>query len=106
MSRINVGRLETLTIVTTLLHMADRRTEQGGPVLLGNRQQGDFTVELDKLFDNQLFDVTTTAVAAIFPSVLQLVGTLHKRLSLAGRRHQRFHHTRETYFSSGSFQFV
>ena len=67
-----MGRLETLTIVTTLLHMADRRTEQGGPVLLGNRQQGDFTVELDKLFDNQLFDVTTTAVAAIFPSVLMV----------------------------------
>ena len=63
-----MGRLETLTIVTTLLHMADRRTEQGGPVLLGNRQQGDFTVELDELFDNQLFDVATTAVAAIFTS--------------------------------------
>ena len=49
-----MGRLEALAIVAALLHMSDRRAEQGRTILLGNRQQGDFTIELDKLLNDKL----------------------------------------------------
>ena len=44
-----MGGLEALAIVAALLHMSDRRAEQGRAILLGNRQQGDLTIELEKL---------------------------------------------------------
>ena len=37
-SRVNVRRLETFTVIASFLHVADRRTEQRGTVLLSNRQ--------------------------------------------------------------------
>ena len=48
-----MGRLEALAIVAAFLHMSDRRAEQGRAILLGNRQQGDFTIELDKLLNDK-----------------------------------------------------
>ena len=106
MGRVNMGRLEAFTIVPTLLYMADRRAEQGRTILLCYGEQCYLTVELDELFNDKFFDVSTATITAILPGMLQFVGTLYERLAFTGRGHQRFHHTRETYLFSSSFQFI
>lgn len=98
-----MGRLKALAIVAAFLHMSDRRAKQGRAILLGNRQQGDFTIELDKLLNDKLLDVATASVAAVLPGMLQFVGTLYERLPLTGRGHQRLYHTGETDFSAAAF---
>ena len=60
-----MGRLKALAIVAAFLHMSDRRAEQSRTILLGNRQQGDFTIELDKLLNDKLLDVATASVTAV-----------------------------------------
>ena len=105
MGGINVCGLETFTIVATFLHVSDGRAEEGRTVLLGNGEQGDFAVELDKFFNDKLTDIATAATASVFPGVFEFVGTLHERLSFAGRRHQRFNDTREADFIGSFFQF-
>ncbi len=106
MGRVNMGRLEAFTIVPTLLYMADRRAEQDRTILLCYGEQCYLTVELDELFNDKFFDVSTATITAILPGMLQFVGTLYERLAFTGRGHQRFHHTRETYLFSSSFQFI
>ena len=104
--RVDVCRLETLTVVTAFLYVSDRRTEQRRSVFLCNGEQGDFTVEFDEFFDDQFADIATAATASVFPGMFKLVGTLDERLSFAGRRHQRFDDTRETDFGGCFLQFV
>ena len=105
MGGINVCRLETFAVVATFLHVSDRRAEEGRAVLLGNGEQGDFAVELDKFFNDKFANIATTAAASVFPGMFEFVGTLHERLSFAGRRHQWFNDTRETDFIGSFFQF-
>ena len=102
----NVCRLETFTIVATFLYMSDRRAEQGRTILLSNRQQSDFTIELDKLFDDEFLDVTTAAFTSVRPWIFQIFRTFSNRLSLTWWRHQRFNYTRITNLFSSLFQFV
>ena len=59
--------LETFTIVATFLHVSYGRAEEGRTVLLGNGEQGDFAVELDKFFNDKLTDIATTATAIRIP---------------------------------------
>ena len=66
----NVSRLETFTIVTTLLYVANGGTEERGTILLGNSEQGNFAIKVDKLFDDYFVNVATTAAHSIFPSML------------------------------------
>ena len=101
-----MGRLETLAIVAAFLYMSDRRAEQGRAILLGNGEQGDFTIELDELLNDKLLDVATASVAAVLPGMLQFVGTLYERLPLTGRGHQRLYHTGETDFFGSSLQLI
>ena len=106
MSRINVRRLKTFTIISPFLHMSDGRTKQGRPILLRHRKQCYLTIKLDKFFNNQFFYITTTTIAAIFPGMFQFIRTLHKRLPLARRRHQRLHYARKTDLFRSSFQLI
>ena len=106
MGRINVCRLEALTIISPFLYMTDGRTEQRRSIFLRHRKQSYLAIKLNKFFNNQFLYITTTPVATIFPGMFQFVSTLHQRLTFAGRRHQRLHHTRKTNLFCGSFQFI
>ena len=86
--------------------MADRWAEQGRAILLRYGEQCYLTVELDEFLNDKFFYVSTATITAIFPSMLQFVGTLYERLAFAGRGHQRFHHAWETYLFSCNFQFI
>ena len=98
-----MGGLEALAIVAALLHMSDRRAEQGRAILLGNRQQGDFTIELDKLLNDKLLDVATASVAAVLPGMLQFVGTLYERLPLPEEDISGFTTQGKPIFSAAAF---
>ena len=105
MCRVDVCRLEALAVVSPFLYVPDGRTEQCRSVFLRNCKQSDFAVELDKFFNDKFANIATTATASVFPGMFEFVGTLHERLSFAGRRHQWFNDTRETYFIGSFFQF-
>lgn len=98
-----MGRLEALAIVAAFLHMSDRRTEQSRTILLGNRQQGDFTIELDELLNDKLLDVATASVAAVLPGMLQFVGTLYERLPLPEEDISGFTTQGKPIFSAAAF---
>ena len=82
MFRSNVSRLEAFAIVTTFLYVSDRRTEQCRTIFLCNCQQRDFAVELNKLFHDQLLNITTAAFTSVCPRVFQIFRTFGYRLSL------------------------
>ena len=100
------GHLETLAVITTLLYVADRRAEERRAIVLCHGQQRDLTIEADKLLDDQLHDVAARALATIIPRVLQVIGRVSHRLTLARGGHERFDHTRESDLLGSLFQFV
>ena len=79
----DVCGLETFAIVSSFLYVSDRRAEQSGTVLLRHRKQGDFTIKLDELFDDQFLDITPASFATVVPSVFQVFGTFCHRLAFA-----------------------
>ena len=105
MFRCDMSRLETFTVVTTFLHVSDRRTEQSRTILLCHGQQGNLTVKVNKLFYNEFLNIPTASAASVFPRILQVFLTLGYRLSLTRRRHQRFDDTRIANLSGSFLQF-
>ena len=103
----NLIRLPRLTIVATLLHVADRRAEQcWPPVLLGDGEEGELRVEIDELLDNHLLHVATTALHCLAESLLQLTVVVDVALAVATRRHQRLHHAGETNLVGSLLEFL
>ena len=68
----NLIRHPTLTIVATLLYMSDRRAENSWSILLGDGQQSKLTLEVDKLLNNDLFDVATSFLHGVTEGFFQL----------------------------------
>ena len=87
--------LPTLAVVAPLLHMTDGRTEERGPLFLCHGEQGKFGIKVDKLLNNHLFHITTTALHSLGECLLQLIVVMNITLSVSGGRHQRFYHTGE-----------
>ena len=85
-------RLPALSVVAAFLHVADRRAEQGGTVLLCHGEQRELTVEMYELLDDYLLHVAAAAFHGCVESHLQFIGALHDALSVARRRHQRLYY--------------
>ena len=81
---INMCRLETFSIISSFLYMSDRRTEQSRTVFLSDGEQSYLTIELNKLLNNQFFDISTTAFTPIMPCLFQLIRALDQRLAFNG----------------------
>ena len=91
-------RLPALSVVAAFLHVADRRAEQGGTVLLCHGEQRELTVEMYELLDDYLLHVASAAFHGCVESHLQFIGAIHDALSVARRRHQRLYYAWETDF--------
>ena len=102
----NSSRLETFTVISSFLHVTDRLTEQSRPVLLGHRQQRNFTVERNKLLYNDFFHIATCPRACILPGVCQIRRTVHLALPVSGRTHQRLDDAGEAYHIGRSLQLI
>ena len=75
--------LPRLTIVAAFLHMSDGRTEERGPaMLLGDGEERELRVEVDKLFDDDLLYITTRALHGLTESLLQLIVVVHIALTV------------------------
>ena len=71
--------LETLPVVTTLLHMTDGSAEECGAVLLCHSEERYLVVKGDELLHDDLHEVATRTTAGIFPAA-----------GVSFRGHQRF----------------
>ena len=86
-------RLPRFDVIAIDLHMADRLAEIGLDRAAGadgpHRELGNFVVEGHEALDDDPPLPDTAARLGVIPGLLDVVGRLHQRLSLARRRHHR-----------------
>ena len=76
--------LPTALVITVLLLMADRGTEQGFTVVLTDGQQGDFKVETEKFLHDHAGGGSPGAGHCSVPGLIQTIRSIHDALTFAG----------------------
>ncbi len=102
--RIYITWLPALLVITSLLAVADRRTEERIATFLSHCQKGDFEIKVDKALNNHLFDIAARTLKSIVKRELHIRFALHYRLPFARARHKRLNDTRDSYFCYGCFE--
>ena len=78
--------------------MADRWTEEGRTVFLGDGEQGKLRIEVDKFLDDYFLHVATTFFHCFLVSLLQFIIVVNIALTMTAGAHQWFHYAWETDF--------
>ena len=84
--------LPAALVVAPLLQVTDRRTEQGGPLPLLHREQGDLQLERQELLHDHPGAGSPRPGQRPLPGGGDAFGALHHALALAGGAHHRLHH--------------
>ena len=79
----NLEWLPTLAVVAALLYVAYRWTEEGRTVFLGDSEQGELRIEVDKFLDDYFLHVATTFFHCLLVSLLQFIIVVNIALTMA-----------------------
>ena len=79
----NLEWLPALAVVAALLYVADRWTEEGRTVFLGDGEQGELRIEVDKFLDDYFLHVATTFFHCLLVSLLQFIIVVNIALTMA-----------------------
>ena len=75
--------LPTLAVVATLLYVADRWTEEGRTVFLGDGEEGELRIEVEKFLDDYFLHVARTFFHCLTVSLLQFIIVVNLALTMA-----------------------
>src|SRR3989338_3040804 len=97
-------RLPAFAVVAVYLYVSDRRAE-GDALSVSHGEHGDFVVEINRSFHDDLAGLSSARFHRVLPRVAQILRFFSHTLAMSGRGHRGLYEAGETNGLGTSFEF-